>query len=124
MPDKNCLYCGGMFATDHGNLNYCPGKNCAYLAKVERQNRKYSLREDAKKAIQRNHNLFMTFLGNKNYIEVALLTLLKPGFDQNGFYGTGRVENTSKVCYRVHDCYFHITSDKPPKIQIWKIQNN
>jgi hypothetical protein len=120
METKTCLYCGDSFTSTHGNLSYCPGKACSMVAKLERQNRKYPIGSDAKKAIQRNHILFMNLLGDNENGEFDLLVLLKMGFDHNGYYGSGKTKDTKMQCFVVHDYYFHITNDNPQKIKIWK----
>ncbi len=119
MENKTCLYCGDSFTSTHGNLDYCPGKDCSFLAKLHRQNKNYPIGTDAKKAIQKNHKLFMSLLGDNESGEFDLLVLLKLGFDHNGYYGSGKTKD-SKIQYYVHDCYFNITNDNPQKIQIWK----
>jgi hypothetical protein len=121
MATKACLYCGNTFSPSHGNSNYCPGKDCDYQAKLERQTKNYVIGEDAKKAIQKNHKIIKGVLGDKNYEEFDLMLLLKKGFDHNGYYGQNFTKETKKPLYKVYDCYFHITSDNPQKIQLWKI---
>lgn len=121
MKTKTCPYTGETFVPDHGNSKYLPNSNASYQAKLERQNKKYPIGNDAKKAIQKNYKIFQNLLGDNQNIKVDLLTVLKLGFDQSGYYGSGRTRDTKKQCYKVHDCYFHITTDNPQKIEIWKM---
>ena len=90
------------------------------LAKLQRQNKNYEIGGSAKRAIQKNHKLFMNLLADREFVEFDLMVLLKQGFDQNGYYGSGKTTDTKMQCYRVHNCYFHITADEPKKIKIWK----
>jgi hypothetical protein len=119
---RNCRYvhCGAPLPDSHGNTQYCPGTDCDYLAKLARQSKNYEIGDNAKKAIQKNHALFLKVLGEGNHIELDLLYLLKLGFNQDGYYGIGVTKTTQKKVFIVHDCYFHITSNTPQKIEIWR----
>ncbi len=101
-------------------MDYCPGTNHSYLAKLERQTASHMIGNDAKKAIQKNYRVFQNLLGDKKSIEVDLLTALKLGFNDIGYFGMRRTNDTQKQCFKVHDCFFHLTSTNPQKVQIWK----
>jgi hypothetical protein len=83
MKIKHCQYCHQEFVSTHGNQNYCPNKDCSYLAKLDRQNKNYDIGDDAKKAIQKNYTIFLNILGENIKSEFDLLLVLKKGFDSN-----------------------------------------
>ncbi len=120
MKTKHCLYCGEKFISAHGNQNYCPEKDCAYQAKLDRQNKNYEIGDDAKKAIQKNYILFLKILGDKLSGELDLSLLLRKGFNPNGYYGIVKSNDKKNQYFTVHDTYFQITSETPQKIRLWK----
>ena len=124
MPTRTCLFCGNSFVPTHGNMDYCPGTDHSYLAKQERQTSTHMIGNDAKKAIQKNYKIFKTLLGDNKSMEVDLLAALKLGFNDNGYYGSGRITDTQKLCYKVHDFFFHILPSSPQKIKIWRTSAN
>lgn len=124
MTTNTCLHCGSDLPVSHGNVKYCPGKGCEVNAKKERQNKNYPVGDDVKKAIQKNRKLFLQVLGDTFYIELELLHLLKLGFEQDGYYKIAVTTTSQKKVFRVHDCYFHITSGNPQKIEIWRTSKN
>lgn len=113
---KTCLYCGEEFNPTHKNQLYCPEKNCSYSAKLERQNAEYQIGDDAKKAIQKNVELFEMLLGNEKQLEFDIVELEKKGFNQFGYFGTHLSNNI--ICHRVNNFYFWITNKN--KITLWK----
>lgn len=121
MITNTCLHCGKPFTAKHRNTDYCPEENCAYEAKLLRQNKNYEIGDNAKKAIQKNYKLILQLLGSTERGVFDLMYLLKLGFDQNGYYGSGITKTTEKKVMILHDYYFHITNDNPQKIEIWKM---
>ena len=122
MATKNCLYCSNTFLSKHGNTNYCPGTDCSYKAKLERQTNVYEIGDDAKKAIQKNRQLFGILLGEMESGEFDLMTLMKMGFNADGFFGTIISGEPKKKLFRVYDYYFHVDgSATNQKIQLWKV---
>ena len=113
---KICLHCGEEFNLTHKNQLYCPEKNCSYAAKLDRQNADYQIGEDAKKAIQKNVELFRSLLGNEKQLEFEAVDLEKKGFNQFGYFGTHLSKNI--LCYKVHNFYFWMSNKT--KITLWK----
>jgi len=112
---RKCLYCGMEFELPHGNKDYCPGKDCDYQAKLERQEVSYTIGNDAKMAIRKNYLLFRRFAGNQKRTELDLAKLQNKGFDQFGYY---RYKEISGVWhYFVHEYSFSIEKNI---ITIWK----
>ncbi len=120
MSIKICLKCKRLYRSPHGNSKYCEGKDCKKITKSERQTKNYVIGDDAKKSIQQNHKIFTNLLGEKDSDEFELSPVIKMGFDQHGFFTNYLNKDTLMRYYRVHNFYFHITSDNPQKIQIWK----
>jgi len=120
MKIKECLKCEEEFDPKHGNENYCKKKKCQYEAKKERQAKNYLIGKDAKLAIQKNHKILQHLLADANMITVDLMKVLKMGFDQNGYYGSGIIKESNKKVMMVHDIYFHVTSENPKKMEICK----
>lgn len=121
MATRKCKYyiCYKPFIVTNGNQWYCPDKNCAMLAKLDKQKSLYKIGDDAKKAIQKNHKIFLELLGSSTSKEIELTDILKKGFDQYGYFGTYAKENGWS--YRVNNYHFEIDAIiKPTKIKIWK----
>ncbi len=87
---RKCLYCNQDFFPTHGKQMYCPNKDCNYQAKLERQNAEYQIGDDAKKAIQKNYELFVSILKEKEQEEFEVIELEKKGFDQFGYFGKSK----------------------------------
>lgn len=121
MKTDICLHCGKSFESENGNSKYCPEEECQYEAKKKRQTSNYPIGNDAKRAIQKNYKLLQQLLYGADNVVLDLMYVLKRGFDHNGYYGSGVTTKTQKYAMLVHDIYFHITSDNPQKIEIWKI---
>jgi hypothetical protein len=121
MVTRICLHCKEPFLSKHGNAEYCPGTDCSYQAKLERQTNMYEIGDDAKKSIQKNWQLFSKLLGENEKGEFDLMTVIKMGFNADGFYGTFLWGETKKKLFRVYDYYFHVDGSAPnQKIQLWK----
>ena len=123
METKTCLYsgCGAPLPHSHGNTKYCPNKDCEELAKKERQDKNYPIGNDSKKAIQKNREICSALLREKESGEFDLMTVLKMGFNSDGFYGTIVWGESKKKLFRIHDFYFYLdTTSTSKKIQIWK----
>jgi len=121
MPIRTCHYkkCEKAFKVTNGNQLYCPDKNCAILAKLERQQSQYEIGDDAKKAIQTNHKIFTELLGNNKKKEFELSNVIKKGFNSKGYFES--YTNDGKMYYNVHNYIFEIDlTTNQNKINIWK----
>ena len=114
MATNTCLHCGRDLPASHGNVRYCPDKDCDELAKKERQKTNYPIGDNAKKAIQKNRELFLQVLGEANHIEVDLSHLLKQGFDQDGYYKSAVTTTTQKkyLGYMIAIFMLHLVTHK------------
>ena len=113
---KTCPYCKQDFQPSHGRQFYCPDKDCRYQAKLARQTAEYQIGDDAKKAIQKNYEIFTYLFGEDQQNEFDILKLERLGFDQFGYYGVSKDKNN--MYYKVNCFYFWFSN--PQKVSIWK----
>jgi len=118
MKTKICHYCGEPFVDSHGNLRYCPEKNCAYEVKKLR-----SIHQYANKSLQADQVWSNEKILRDYYFKYGPNTEIDPdeleaaGFDFDLNSEERKVDNLVIFCMRK----FGFSFLKNKKIILWKL---
>ena len=115
-----CRYCNKSFEAEHGNTRIC-SPYCSKELKKSKVKENNTILKQLRTGFLDNYKLFVRFLPDAGSIEIPLLQLLKPGFDQHAFYGNKLSTSTNIVWHQVNEYLFYIsTKNNQPILHLLK----
>lgn len=106
MEKKQCHHCKQSFEPNHGNRIYCSDK-CYLTIKLGKQTENNQIMKQCRTGFLKNYRYFQELLPEPGKQSVALIRLLKKGFDQDAFYGTA-IDKNEMRWHSVNEYMFNI----------------
>jgi hypothetical protein len=106
MDTKKCPTCNEQFDANHGNRIFCSDV-CYEQNKRRKQKENNALMKQCRLGFLRNYQYLRELLPDAGNLSIALLKLLKKGFDQDAYYGT-RIDVKGEHWHSINEYMFNI----------------